>query len=111
MRTPKRPLRSTIERSFEDLLLGHSPAGHATGCGLHANRGWPEGGRSPESPAASVDRGRGDESPRARAADGGPIVDLDARGEATIGESGGGALDAQLARPNHEFSPVDRHAV
>src|SRR6266566_3775759 len=93
------------------LLQSERTAGHAATRRLHAHRRSGDRGRTPERPTAAADRSRRDESPRARAADGGPIVDLDARGEATIGEPGGGALDAQLACPNDEFGPVDAHGI
>src|SRR5206468_2773921 len=71
-------------RLFEDLLLGHSPAGHATACGLHADRGRSRRDDVPEPPRAvrRIDRGRSEEGPWASAGDGGAIVDLIGRSEA-----------------------------
>src|SRR5207249_10923667 len=98
-------------RYFENLLLRDSSAGDATARRLHADCGRPERDRTPEGPATRVDRGRGNESPRARAADGRPIVDLDTCSEASIGESGRGALDPQLTLGHGELRPIDRHRI
>src|SRR5437867_12363430 len=65
---------------------------HATAGRLHAHRRPEDRGRTPERPTATTDRSRRDESPRAGAADDGPIVDLDARGEGAIRESARGAF-------------------
>src|SRR5206468_5479241 len=100
-----------LRSSLEDLLLGDRSASDAAASRLHADRGRPERRRTPECPAASVDRCRGDERPRARATDGGPIVDLDAGSEAAVGESGGGSFDAQLTLGHGKLGPGNRHGI
>src|SRR5439155_3419914 len=100
-------------RWFEDLLLGHSPAGHATACGLHADRGRSRRDDVPEPPRAvrRIDRGRSEEGPWASAGDGGAIVDLIGRSEAASRPPAVDAFDAELTRPDDLLGQVDGHGV